>query len=295
MTLVASADLLAAAVADGTAVPAFNVVMLEQAEAVVRGAADAGAPIILQVSQNAIRFHSGYAPLLAACRELAVAAAAPAAIHADHVEDEDLALALIADAARLGLGSLMFDASRLDFDDNCAATARIVHAAHAAGLAVEAELGEIGGKRGAHTPGVRTDPGEAAAFVERTSVDALAVAVGSEHAMTSRTAVLDETLIRALADAVPVPLVLHGSSGVPDAALRRAVEAGIRKVNIGTALGTAWTTSLRDALGDHPEAHDPRDYTAGPRTAVQELVSGLCALISRSPQAPEGVPPATIT
>src|SRR5699024_4946161 len=106
--------------------------------------------------------------------------------------------------------------STLDYEANMAATAEVVRACHAAGIDVEAELGEVGGKDGAHAPGVRTNPAEAVAFVAETGVDALAVAVGSSHAMTERTSKLDLDLIGTLAEHVPVPLVLHGSSGVAD-------------------------------------------------------------------------------
>ena len=133
-------------------------------------------------------------------------------MHLDHAEDPELALLAIDH----GFGSVMYDGAKLDFADNVETTRRVVDARRAAGVLVEAELGEIGGKDGAHAPGVRTDPAEAARFVAETGVDALAVAVGSSHAMTERVAALDLDLIARLRAAVPVPLVLHGSSGVPD-------------------------------------------------------------------------------
>ncbi len=279
MTLSDAGRLLADAAGRGRAVPAFNVVSLEQAEAVVWGAEDAGIPVLLQVSENAIRFHDGFAPLLAACRELAAASALPIGVHVDHVEDDELAAAVIARSADLGVGSLMFDAAGLPYAENTAVTAAVVHAGHARGLWVEGELGEIGGKDGAHAPGVRTDPGEARAFVAATGVDALAVAVGSVHAMTDRSARLDLDLIACLAAAVDVPLVLHGSSGVPDETLRAAVDAGMRKINIGTALGIAATTRLRSELAARPDAVDPRSYTRAARDAVRATESQLAALV----------------
>ena len=151
----------------------------------------------------------------------------------------------------------MFDASRLDYDANVAATARAARWAHEHDLWIEAELGEIGGKDGAHAPGVRTDPDDAAAFVEATGVDALAVAVGSSHAMVDRTAGLDLDLVATLAGRLAVPLVLHGSSGVPDAGLAAAVAAGIVKVNIGTILNVAFTTAVRERLAADAVAHRP--------------------------------------
>lgn len=279
MTWAATRDLVDAAVARRRAVPAFNVITIEQAEAVVGGAEDAGVASLIQVSQNAIAFRSGFAPLLAACRELARAASVPIGLHVDHLDDQELALAVTDHADELGVGSLMFDLATLPYDENVALTARIAAAGHARGLVVEGELGEVGGKDGAHAPGVRTDPDEAAAFADDTGIDLLAVAVGSSHAMVERAAVLDLDLIERLAEAVSVPLVLHGSSGVADALLGDAVEAGIRKVNVGTVLGVVGTGRLRTELAEHPDAVDPRAYLRGMREATRAEVARLAAVV----------------
>ena len=256
------------------AIAAFNVITLEYAEGIVAGAERAGLPALLSVSHNAVRFHGDLAPLAAACRALADAASVPVFLHLDHCESEELVL----EAAGLGFDSAMFDASTLPYVENVAATARVAARAQERGLWVEAELGEIGGKDGAHAPGVRTDPDEAAAFVAATGVDALAVAVGSSHAMTSRTAALDIDLIARLADAVPVPLVLHGSSGVDDDGIRATVAAGIRKVNVGTQLSAAYSNALRAELGDRV---DPRRALTAARDAIAADVAHLLGVISR--------------
>src|ERR1700761_6149882 len=238
MPLASTGTLVSGARTARGGIAAFNVITLEHAEAIVAGAEAARAPVILQISENAVAFHHGQLrPVAAGAAEIARAAAVPVALHLDHVQD----LALLHQAADAGLSSAMFDAAALDYAGNIAATRAAAEGAHAHGLWLEAELGEVGGKDGAHAPGVRTDPAEAAAFVTATGVDALAVAVGSSHAMTSRTARLDLDLITRLRDAVPVPLVLHGSSGVPDATLRQAVAAGMRKVNISTHLNRLFT------------------------------------------------------
>jgi fructose-bisphosphate aldolase class II len=279
MTLAMAGELIADAAARRRAVPSFNVVTLEQASAVVAGAQDAGVPVLLQVSENAIRFHGSFAPLLAACRELARDAKLPVGLHVDHVEDAALAMAILQRAAELGVGSLMFDAATLSDVDNTALTHEVVAAGHERGVWVEGELGEIGGKNGAHAPGVRTDPDEARRFVAATGVDGLAVAVGSVHAMTDRSAALDLELIARLAAAVDVPLVLHGSSGVADEMLAAAVGAGIRKVNIGTALGIAGTARLRTELADRPDAVDPRAYLRGVRDEVRGTDAHLASVV----------------
>ena len=134
-------------------------------------------------------------------------------------------------------------------------------------------------KDGAHAPGVRTDPSQAKEFVAATGVDALAVAVGSSHAMSERTAALDFDLITLLQAAVPVPLVLHGSSGVSDEDLRKAVSAGITKVNVGTLLNVKFTAAVRDHLAANDTVTDPRKYLVPARAAVAEAVASMIAAI----------------
>ena len=270
-------ELVAAAAERGAGVGAFNVITLEHAEAIVDGAARVGTPAILQISENAIGYHGGRAaPLAAACVALAHMAPTPISVHLDHVQDAVLARS----AADLGVSSVMFDASTLDYDENVAATAEYVRWAHPLEVWVEAELGAIGGKDGAHAPGARTDPGQARAFVAATGVDALAVAVGSSHAMTTRTAALDHELIRALAAAVPVPLVLHGSSGVADDELRRAVAAGLTKINIGTLLNRSFTASVRAELAADQDLVDPRKYLGPAREAVAAAVAAALLVLT---------------
>ena len=282
MPLIPTADLVRDARADGSAVAAFNVITLEHAEAVVRGAENAGTPVIIQISENAVKFHAGHPiPLTRAATALAQTAAVEVALHLDHVTD----LALLRQAADAGFSSAMFDAGHEPYPDNLAHTASAVDWAHANGLWLEAELGYVGGKpdspASAHTAGVRTDPAEAQHFVQATGVDALAVAVGSSHAMTTRTAALDHALIAELAAALPVPLVLHGSSGVPDEELARAVIAGMRKINIGTALNIAYTRGVRDRLSQDAKVVDPRKYLTDARTEMVQVVEHLLRTISR--------------
>jgi fructose-bisphosphate aldolase class II len=275
MTLARTADLLAEAVARGSGLLAFNVITLEHAEGILAGAKSADRPVLLQVSENAIRYHGGSsAPLLRACAELAGDHAATAALHLDHITDPSL-LGHPELGGALGVSSVMFDASTEDYRTNVARTSETATALHDRGLLVEAELGEVGGKGGAHAPGVRTDPKQAAEFVAATGVDALAVAVGSSHAMTSRTAQLDQDLVRRIADTVPVPLVLHGSSGVPVDQLRAAVENGMRKINVGTALNVGFTEAVRKTLADDADLTDPRRYLREAREAVADVVASM--------------------
>ncbi len=248
MTLTPTRTLLDEARAAGRGIGAFNVVHLETAEALAGAAEDAGLPVILQLSENCVRYHGGLDPIALATLAVAEASSARVAVHLDHAEDPELAVRAI----DRGFGSVMYDGARLDFADNVATTRLVVERADAAGVLVEAELGEIGGKDGAHAPGVRTDPDEAARFVAETGVGALAVAVGSSHAMTERVAAIDLELVARLARAVPVPLVLHGSSGVPDETIVRGIRSGITKVNVSTHLNGGFTGAVRAYLPSIP-------------------------------------------
>ncbi|GAA4632377.1 class II fructose-bisphosphate aldolase [Actinoallomurus vinaceus] len=271
MPLVSAGEIVVA----GHGVGAFNVIQLEQAEALIDGAEAAGRPVILQISENCVRYHGALEPIALATLAAARQAKVPAAVHLDHATSPEL----IREAVELGLGSVMYDASALDYDANVAATAEVTAYCHERGVWVEAELGEVGGKDGVHAPGARTDPEEATRFVAATGVDALAVAVGTSHAMTDRTAAVDLGLIARLCAAVPVPLVLHGSSGVPDADLTRAVQAGIVKVNIATHLNKVFTDAVRGYLADHPTVVDTRKYLAPGRDAVAREVARLIGTV----------------
>jgi fructose-bisphosphate aldolase class II len=281
--LAATGTLVGAAAARHGAVAAFNVITLEHIEAVVAGAEAVDAPVILQISENAVRYRYGrLLPLARAAAAVAEQARVDVALHLDHVQSDDL----LRQAVDAGFGSVMYDAARLSYDENLAATRAAADWGHANGLWVEAELGEVGGKDGAapldaHAPGARTDPGEARAFVSDAGVDALAVAVGSSHAMLTRDAVLDDELIAALAAAVPVPLVLHGSSGVPDEGLASALARGITKVNLATTLNRSLTAAVRQALASDPALVDPRKYLGPGRDAVADEVARLLVLLQR--------------
>jgi fructose-bisphosphate aldolase class II len=254
---------------------AFNLIGLEHAEGIVAGAEAAETGVILQISENTVRFHGALAPLAAAALALARNAGVPVTVHLDHATSAEL----VDEAIELGIASVMFDAGALDYDANVAATAEVAARCHAAGAWIEGELGEIGGKAGAAATNARTDPGQAAAYVAATNVDALAVAVGSSHQMLDRTARLDFALIEELREAVPVPLVLHGSSGVPDADIARAIAAGITKVNVATLLNERFTRAVRASLGD---SVDPRRYLGPGREAIAHEVARLLRLLRTS-------------
>jgi len=282
MPLVPMSQIVAAAQDASAGVAAFNILHLETIEALVAAAERALHPLVLQVSENCVRYHGALEPIARSAIAAAEQSSEQIAVHLDHAEDEQLAR----EAVDLGFSSVMYDGAHLDFDDNVAATRRVADYAHQHGVFVEAELGEVGGKDGAHAPGVRTRPDEASAFVAATGVDALAVAVGSSHAMTDRTARLDLDLIAQLSDMVPVPLVLHGSSGVSDAHIREAINAGIVKVNVSTHLNKVFTGAVREVLDRAPALVDSRKYLGFGRDAMSREAERLLRVIAETEGAP---------
>ena len=275
MAAAGTSEIVRTAQAAGRGVGAFNVIGIEHAEAIVAGAEAAALPVILQISENCAAYHGALEPITSACLAIAGSAAVPVAVHLDHATREDLVHA----AAGLGVRSVMYDASGLPYARNVDTTAAVARWCHDRGVWVEAELGEIGGKDGVHSPHARTRPDEAAGYVTATGVDALAVAVGSSHAMLTRDAALDLELIAEIHRAVSVPLVLHGSSGVPDPGLAGAVRAGMTKINVATQLNKAFTAAVRASLEGDAGMVDPRRYGSAGRDAVAVEVARLLHVI----------------
>ena len=260
---------------NGSAIGAFNVILLEHAEALVQGAEAAKLPVILQISENCVSYHKALKPISVATMAVAESASVPVSVHLDHAESEEL----VREALDLGFDSVMFDGSKLPYAENVAASARMATLCESYGATLEVEIGEVGGKDGVHAPGVRTNPLEAKAFAEDTGANLLAVAVGSSHAMTTRDATLDFELISEISHTVSVPLVLHGSSGVSDPDLKKAVKAGMSKINIATHLNNVFTHEIRQALGANEKLVDPRKYIAPGRQAVASEVARLLTLL----------------
>jgi len=243
----------------------LNVIGFEHAEAFIAAAEQSGKGLILQLSENAVRYRRALGPITSALLVMAEQSSAPIALMLDHATDASLAEQAIA----IGFTAVMFDVSKLPPEQNISETRRVVELAKQKNVFVEAELGEIGGKDGVHAPGVRTNPVDAKSFVEQTGVDALAVAVGSSHAMVEKVAELDFELIKQLASAVSVPLVLHGSSGVAANDLQKAAASGIRKINIGTEFNSVMTSAIKTEFEAHPNLVDPRKYLGPAREAMQ--------------------------
>lgn len=271
MPLVSSKPILEEAMRCHFAVGAFNANNMEQVQAIVEAAREERAPVILQVSQGAIR----YAGLEFAVGLVDIAARVsniPVVLHLDHGTDFDQNVRCL----RAGFTSLMYDGSKRPFEENVATTRRVVDIAHLVGIPVEAELGQVlrvtDGVTQEDVITAMTDPDQARDFVERADCDSLAVACGSVHAMTSREASLDIDRVKAIHAAVSIPLVLHGSSGVKHDSVVEAIAHGIAKVNVATSLNQAFVEGIRRAAVRFPDETDPRVIIGAGRDEVKEAV-----------------------
>ncbi len=280
MPLVTTKEMLQAALEGHFAVGAFNANNMEMVQAIVEAATEERAPVILQVSQGAIR----YAGLAYAAGLVKIAAAntdIPVALHLDHGTDFDQNVRCL----REGFTSLMYDGSSLPLEENIRISRRVCEIAHICGIPVETELGKVL-KRGATPEEVKAamaKPEDARRFIEETGADSLAVAVGSIHALLSQTAELDIERLKAIHEAIPnTPLVLHGSSGVKEDSVVESLDYGICKVNVSTYLAQAFTYAMFDHLKAHPDVEDPRKHLVPAREAAKERVRAKIRLFRSS-------------
>lgn len=283
MPLVTTKEMLKKAQAERYAVGAFNANNLEYVQAIIDAAEEEKAPVILQASQGAIKY-AGLEMIVAMVKTAAEAATVPVALHLDHGTDYKQNVKCL----RAGFTSLMFDGSSLSFEENAAATKRIVEMAHAAGVPVEAELGKVataGHVTAEEVKALMTDPDEAKRFVEETGVDSLAVAVGSIHKMVTQEAKIDAGRVERIRELTGVPLVLHGASGVTDEGYKIGIAAGICKINIATELNKAFTRGIHDALAKNPGEIDPRKIVGVGRDYMKEAVKAKMRLFGCSGKA----------
>lgn len=267
MPYVTTKEMLAAAREGGYAVPAFNVENLEMLRGALEAAEQARSPVILQAGWKTLEFF-GMEAFVAAVRAACEKAAIPAALHLDHGGSFSIAMR----GFRMGFSSVMFDGSKLSYEENVAQTALVVRACEAGGVPVEGELGSVGGKEDDHkADAAYTDPGQAADYVQRTGVASLAVAIGTAHGVYKSAPKLDVLRLEAIRGEVGVPLVLHGSSGLSDEDVRACVQKGICKVNFATELRQAFSSATAQYLGAHPGEFDLRLYLAPAIAAVRDL------------------------
>jgi len=282
--LVTGKELLDHANKHGYAVGAFNINNMEIVQAIIEAAEETNSPVILQASQGGIKY-AGIEYIAALGKVAAQKAKVPVALHLDHGTDFDQVMLCI----RYGFTSVMIDGSKHPLKENIELTKKVVEVAHAVGVSVEAELGKIGGTEDDITvdelEATFTDPDEAKLFVEETGVDSLAVAVGTAHGVYKGEPKLDFDRIKTIKELVGIPLVLHGSSGVPADSIKKAIEAGINKINIDTDLRVAFTKAMKDFLRENPDNIDPRKILTPARKAMKEVIKEKIILFGSSGKA----------
>ncbi len=270
MALVTTKQLLLDAQKGGYAVGAFNVENMEMVQAVVAAAEELRSPVIMQTTPSTVKYANlnyFYENVKAAAQESSV----PVVIHLDHGNSFELAM----QAYRTGYTSIMIDGSHEGFEDNIALTSAVVKACHPGEVPIEAELGKVGGKEDDLDGGEGdpyTNPQEAAEFVERTGIDSLAVAIGTAHGVYKGVPKLDFSRLSEIRKAVSIPLVLHGTSGVPDEDVAECIKRGICKVNYATDLRIAFTKGINQVLKENPDTIDPKKYNAKGREEVRKYV-----------------------
>jgi fructose-bisphosphate aldolase class II len=271
MSLVTIADLMSQAEKEGYAVGAFNANNLEIVQAIVAAAEAKRSPVIIQASQGALKY-AGLEQIAAMVKTAAAGATVPIALHLDHGTDFTQVMRCI----RTGFSSVMVDGSKRPLQENIGLVQRVVQVAHAVGVSVEAELGRISGTEDNVTVSDReayfTDPEEAEIFTRETGVDCLAVAIGTAHGPYKGEPKLDFERLDEIRRRVSVPIVLHGSSGVPDEAIREAVARGVRKINIDTDLRQAFVAKMREVLAAKPDEYDPRKILGPAREVLQQVI-----------------------
>lgn len=267
--LVTTKKMLLEAQKNHYAVGAFNVENMEMVQAVIAAAEEMHSPIIIQTTPSTLKYASPEL-YLANVKALANKAEVPIAIHLDHGNSFELAMQTF----RCGYTSIMIDGSQKPFEENIALTSAVVRAAHAANISVEAELGTVGGKEDSldNGEGGYTDPSKAKEFVERSGCDSLAVAIGTAHGVYKHAPKLDLNRLSAIREAVDIPLVLHGTSGVDDEVVKECVQRGICKVNYATDLRIAYTRGVKEVLAENPDTIDPKKYGARGREYVKQYV-----------------------
>lgn len=266
------------------AVGQFNMNNLEFAKAITEAAMAEKSPFIFGVSEGALKY-MGIEYTVAIAEAAARESGLPIALHLDHGSSFEVAMKCI----RAGFSSVMFDGSHYSLEENIRLTKEVVKAAHAMGVSVEGELGTIGGVEDDisvdEADAALAKPEEAIRFYEETGVDCVAIAVGTAHGMYKGEVKIRYDIIEEVAKAIPVPIVLHGGSGVPDESIRRAIEAGVGKINVNTENQVACTDAIREVLNKDAKVYDPRKYLGPAKNAMVEVVREKIRLFGSSNQA----------
>jgi tagatose bisphosphate family class II aldolase len=271
MSLVNPINLIKNAQLRGVAIAAFNVHNMETIQAVIEGAAEERSPVIIQTTPGTLK-HAGIPDIAATVKAEAELYNIPIALHVDHCTSFETIVRCI----KYGYTSVMIDGAHLPYEENVAIVKKVVDISHFANVAVEAELGRIGGTEDDMSLDERaatfTVPEEAVAFVKATGIDTLAIAIGTAHGMYKGEPKLDFERLSSIRNLLDLPLVLHGASGIPNDSIKEAVRRGISKINIATELKLPMALAIQECFRKNPNESDPRKYMGAAKQAVKKVV-----------------------
>lgn len=253
------------------AVPHFNINNLEWTKYILEECQELDIPVILGVSEGACKYMGGFAAITGMVKGLMkdLEITIPVCLHVDHGQSFETCQKAI-DA---GFSSVMIDASRKELAENIEITKKVVDYAHEHGVSVEAEVGHIGGTEDNITSSVTNATlEECVTLYEKTNIDALAPALGSVHGFYKGEPNLDFERMKLINDTLPIPLVLHGGSGIPDEMIRKAISCGTSKINVNTELQVAWSKAVREFLQTDGKAYDPRKVIGSGEQAMKEAI-----------------------
>ena len=281
MALINPMEFIKKAQETGVAIASFNVHNLETIQAVMEGAQEENAPVIIQTTPGTLK-HAGIPYISAIVKAAALLYDIPVALHVDHCSSFDTIMQCI----RYGYTSVMIDTAHLPYEENVAMVKKVVEVAHSVGVAVEGELGKIGGVEDDlevdEFSASFTVPSEAKDFASGTGIDMLAVAIGTAHGEYKGKPNLDFERLTQIRKLVELPLVLHGASGVFDEQIKESLRRGISKVNIATELKIPMAEAIKEIFAAKPKENDPRNYMGAAKSAVKEVVKQKIRLCNSS-------------
>lgn len=253
------------------AIGAFNAHNLEMTPAIIKAAGKQKTPVIVQTSGGTANY-VGHKNFVAVCKSMAEEYGVDVVLHLDHAQD----FGEIRKAIRAGYSSVMFDGSSLPFKENILGTKQVVKFAKEYGVSVEAELGTVGGTEDgiavSQDEVFYTDPKNAVQFVQETGIDALAVAIGTNHGQYMSKTEISFTQLEQIREAVNIPLVIHGGTGVKDDDIKKVIDFGIRKFNVGTELLVGWNKTSKNSYDAHKENESNRNNVIPSLEKIEEIV-----------------------
>jgi fructose-bisphosphate aldolase class II len=254
----------------GYAIGAFNAANLGIIKAILDASAESKSDVIIECSVGAIKY-AGAKFLAAMTYAGALDLGIKVSLHLDHGDS----LERVKECISAGFTSVMIDYSELSFEDNVRETKKVVDYAHKYGVIVEGEIGHVGGAEDLEKSGDAsfTDPEKAKEFVKLTGVDTLAVSIGNVHGFYKGEPNIDFALLKEIRKKVKVPLVLHGSSGINDKDIKKAIKLGVTKINVNTEIREAYTKQLKKTIKDHPDQIVIYKTLTEPNKAAHDVVA----------------------